>query len=155
MTVQTSYAENMSAAYEGQLADLNNKYSDIVSKRVETSAGIAPGRVVSPGTADDQVVIGGDATGIGVTIRDLSKRGAASTNELTYAQYEVAGVMKKGYLYVNIPTASAMGTGLFYNDTTGVIDAGTASTGETQLTGCTLEETTTAENTIAKIRLDL
>jgi len=150
MAVQTTYATNMTAAYEGQIADMFP--NEIVSRRIETAAGIAPGRVVSRGTANNQVTIGGDATGFGITVRDLANEGALSTMELTYAQYDVAPVMRKGYCYVDLQTTGTKGATLFYNDTTGLISAGTAGAGETQLDGCTLEETLAAAG-IALIRV--
>ena len=150
MTVQTTYAANMSAAYEGQIADLYP--NEIVSRRVETTLGIAPGRVVSRGTSNNQVALGGDAVGFGITVRDLAGEGVLSTMVLNYAKYDVAPVMRKGYCYVDLQTTGTKGAALFYTDADGLISAGTASTGETQLDGCTLEETLTAAG-IALIRV--
>jgi hypothetical protein len=142
----------MAAAYEGQLADMYP--NEIVSRRVETAAGIAPGRVVSRGTNDNQITVGGDATGFGITVRDLANEGAVSTNNLLYAQYDVCPVIRKGYCYVDLQNTGTKGATLFYNDTTGLISAGTAGAGETQMDGCTLEETKAAAG-IALIRVAL
>jgi hypothetical protein len=150
MAVQTTYSTNMAAAFEGQIADMYP--NEIVSRRVETAAGIAPGRVVSRGTNDNQVTIGGDATGFGITVRDLANEGAYSTNELSYAQYDVCPVLRKGYCYVDLQNTGAKGATLFYNDTTGLISAGTAGAGETQLDGCTLEQAVASAG-IALIRV--
>ena len=153
MSVQTSYTTSHSAAYAGMIADLQPH--DIVSKVCETAAGIAFGVVVSPGTSDNEAIIGGDATGIGITVRDLAREGAASTAATAYARYETMGVMRKGYMWVVIANTGTPGQNLFYTDATGLISQGTASTGETQLTGCTLESTVSSNGDLGLIRVDL
>jgi hypothetical protein len=152
MAAQTSYSLTQSAAYDGLLADINPK--TVISRDVETAAGITFGKVVSRGTADSQVVLGGDGTGLGIAVRDLAQEGAQGTGVIKYDQYEAAAILVEGYCWVAINTASASpGSALFYNDTTGAIEAGTASTGETQL-NATLETTITSSGQLGLIRLD-
>jgi hypothetical protein len=152
MSVQTTYSLNQDVAYAGLLAEMNPK--TVITKAVETAAGIDFGVVVSRGTADEQCVVGGDAAGIGITCRTLDREGAITTGAVKYDQYDDAAIITEGYVYVPIYTASGSpGDDLFYNDTTGKIEVGTASTGETQM-NATLEETVSSSGQIALIRLD-
>lgn len=152
MAVQTTVTLNPGTAYDGLIADMNPH--TLVSKKVETAAGIAFGRVVSLGTAADQVDLGGDGTGFGVTVRTLDREGAQTTGAVQYDQYDVAAVMVEGYCYAAIYTASASaGDKLKYDDTTGQIEAGTAGAGETQMNAY-LQEAVTSSGQIALIRLD-
>jgi hypothetical protein len=126
----------------------------VISKEVETSAGVGFGLVVSRGTGDSQCVLGGDGTGLGITVRDLAQEGAQGTGVVKFDQYESAAILTEGYCWVAINTASASpGDALFYNDTTGAIEAGTASTGETQL-NATLETTISSSGQLGLIKLD-
>jgi hypothetical protein len=128
--------------------------SVIVSKQVETSAGIGFGLVVSRGTADTQCVLGGDGTGIGVTVRSLDREGTQGTGVVAYDQYEDAGIMLEGFCYAAIYTASGtIGAKLKYDDTTGRIEVGTAGSGETQMNAY-LEETLSASGQVCLIRID-
>jgi len=88
-------------------------------------------------------LFGGDGTGIGVTVRDLAREGAANTGAVSYADTETMAVMRFGSgskIYVAIPTGGSAGDVLNYIDATGVIDAGAAVAGETDIVGATLEE---------------
>jgi len=121
---------------------------------VETAAGIDFGVVVSRGTADTQCVVGGDGTGSGIACRTLDREGAITTGAIKYDQYDDAAIITEGYVYVPVYTASGSpGDALFYNDTTGKIEVGTASTGETQM-NATLEETLSASGQICLIKID-
>lgn len=152
MAVQTTYTLNPGIAYDGLVADMNS--ATIITRQVETAAGIAFGRVVSRGTSDTQCVVGGDGTGLGVTVRTLDREGAQTTGAVQYDQYTDAAIMTSGFLFVPINTASASkGTKLKYDDTTGQIEAGTAGAGETQMNAY-LEQAVTSLGQIALIRLD-
>lgn len=152
MAAQTTVTLNPGTAYAGLIADMNPH--TLVSRKTETAAGIGFGLVVSRGTANDQIVLGGDGTGFGVTVRTLDREGAQTTGAVQYDQYDVASVMVEGYCYAAINTASASkGDKLKYDDTTGAIEAGTAGAGETQMNAY-LEEAVTSSGQIALIRLD-
>lgn len=151
MSGQTSYDINTANAVAGQVADIG--WNEIDSFLAEGAVGF--GLAVSRGTNDGQAILGGDATGIGVSVRDLAREGAANTGAVAYADKETMAVMRFGSgskIFVAIPTGGSAGDALNYNDTTGVIDAGAAGAGETDIAGATLEEDVVAGG-IAKIRL--
>jgi len=139
MSNQTSYDINTANAVAGQVADIG--FNEIDSFSAEGAIGF--GVVVSRGTNDGQALAGGDATGIGVTVRDLAREGAANSGAVSYADTETAAVMRFGSgskINVVVPSGGSAGDALNYIDATGVIDTGAAGAGETDITGATLEE---------------
>jgi len=147
MTVQTTYSLNHTNAYAGQIANMNPL--EVVSKLAE--GGVIPyGSTVSRGTADDQVTKGGTAI-IGVAARTAVAEGN-STYDAEYEQYSAVNVVRDGYVYLTISENGADGGALNSVDATGVIGVGAATTGETDLTGWTLEEDVTAGN-VALVRV--
>lgn len=152
MSAQTSYSIKQAVAYAGMV--FAEHPHDIDSRDVETAAGIDFGVAVSRGTdADRQVVLGGDAAFFGITIRSLEREGAVNTNVAKYAEKETAGILRRGYIWVTVPSGCTPGDSVKYNDTTGVIDAGAAGAGETQLTGAQFE-TTAAAGGLAVLKLE-
>ena len=150
MSVQTAYS-NIAAAVHGQLYGIGAK--DIVSKVVEAAAGIGFGIAVSRGTnPDDQIIPGGDATFIGITVRDLAREGAQGTGVVAFADEVIAPVIRKGYIMLECPTGCVPGDVANYVDATGVIDSGVAIAGETDIVGATWESTASAGG-IALLRL--
>lgn len=151
MSAQTSYSIKHPTAYAGLIYAQAPK--DIVSRSVETAAGIGFGVAVSRGTdKESQVVIGGTDF-CGITVRSLDREGAINTGNILYKQKETAALIREGYLWVVIPTGGNPGDSIKYNNTTGVLDVGTAGVGETQLDGAQLD-TTTAAGALGVIRLD-
>jgi len=141
MSVQTTYSIYTGARVHGSLSDLRD--NEVESYLAEGA--VAFGVAVSRGTADNQVEVGGDGTGIGVAIRDLGREGVLRTGALTgYADTEAVSVLRRGAINLTIPSGGSAGDPLLYDDTTGVIDAGSASTGETQIVGAELLETVSA-----------
>ena len=152
MSAQLSYAINQAKAYAGGIFALGT--NDVGSFSVETVAGINFGVAVSRGTdKESQVVLGGDATFLGVTIRDLGREGAANTGDIKYNENETAGVMRKGYIWVVCPTGCVPGDVANYVDATGVIDSGVAAAGETDIVGATFE-TVAAAGELAVLRIN-
>lgn len=147
MSAQTSYSLRMSAGYPGLLSGNGPKTID--TYLVETAAGIAPGVVVSQGTADDQCVIGG-TNPLGIVLRNLDTENTSS-DTILYALTEAVSVLVVGECEVYVATTGTKGDPIFSTDATGVISAGVASTGETQLGGELL--TTLAAAGYAKIRI--
>lgn len=151
MSVQTSYTINQPVAYAGMVYSLAT--SDIFSFSVEPSVGIDFAVAVTRGTdAEKQCDLAGSADFVGITIRSLEREGAANTGAVKYSQYETAGVMRKGYVWVVCPTGCNPGDAVKYTDGTGVLDQGTAGAGETQLDGATWE-TLAGPGELAVIRL--
>lgn len=148
MSAQTSYTLTpANAAYPGMLDGVGPH--GVETLLVETAAGIAPGLVVSKGTADDQAVLGGTAP-IGVVVRRLDVENNAS-DAIVYDQYTPVAVVYSGRVTVSLGGAGNRGDAIKSNDTTGVITAGAAGAGETQLNGELLD--TVAGAGIAKILL--
>lgn len=139
MSAQTSYSRVMANAYPGQLDGAGH---DIETALVETAAGVAPGVIVSKGTADDQCVIGGSAP-IGAVARRLDVENNSS-DTLVFEQYSPAAVVKRGRINVAFSGAVSKGALLNYNTTTGVIGTGVAGAGEKQLRGQLLQTLTGA-----------
>lgn len=139
---QLAYSLSIGIGVEGQI--YAQFPSEITSKAVETVAGIAPARVVSRGTADNQVVLGG-TTPFGITVRSLDIEGAVNTNNAHYDQYKTAPIMLEGYIVCACPTGCSPGDPVNYVEATGVLDSGAASgTGETALDDCSWESSAAA-----------
>ena len=149
-SVQTAYAASIDRAYAGQLYGLNPNRT--VTYLAETTV-ITPGIVVTEGTTPAQAVKGGDA-GVwgGIVVRRLDTEGNVTTNAIEYEVGEAMNVMQWGDIYVDLANTGSKGDPIFYTDTTGVISAGTASTGQTQITNGVLAEDVAAAG-IALIRI--
>lgn len=146
MSVQTTYSATPPVAFEGLIGD---GYNDVISAAVETAAGIHYGRAVSRGTdKDTQVIIGGDGTFFGVSCRNHENPSATAE---TAEQYDEISVMRDGYIWVLAHTAASAGAALLYADATGIIDTGTASTGQTVVPGETV--TDNAADSLVLIRV--
>jgi len=151
MSAQTSYSIGIRAALAGLL--YAQAPHDIVSRAVETVAGIGFGVAVTRGTdADKQIDLAGSADFLGITIRSLEQEGGEAA-AIQWDQYETAGVMREGYIWAVCPAGCVPGNAVKYTDGTGVLDAGAAGAGETQLDGATWE-TTAAAGELAVIRLE-
>jgi len=129
---QTSYSLDHTAAADGMPAD---HQSPVVAEdlNVETAAGIAPGRVVSYGTAADGAVVGGsDVAGV---LQRNTAPSKASGNVPLVSQYERGTVMKLGYIWAKVSGAVTLTDSVAYNTTTGLLVAGPAGEGELDLPG--------------------
>jgi hypothetical protein len=118
MTTQTSYSERMPVAFAGQMA--GSDY-ETVSKNVETAAGIGFGLAVSQGVGDKGIVLGGQSEDfVGVTIKDITLVHAVASLD-KYVQYETAGVIRRGQVWVQVGSAVAAGDVAHFNASTGVL----------------------------------
>tara|TARA_R110000744_G_scaffold111795_2_gene209988 strand:- start:871 stop:1359 length:489 start_codon:yes stop_codon:yes gene_type:complete len=144
MSAQTSYAINIRTAIAGMLVDLHNH--DIISRSIETVAGVGFGVVVSRGTdKDNQAVIGGTVGILGVTVRSLDREGAANTGLVKYSEKETAGILRDGYIYAVCPSGCNPGDPVNFVEATGVLDSGApAGVGETGLDDCFWDSTAAA-----------
>lgn len=114
-----TYAGRMDAAFPGMIAE-GQTVKDVASKVIETAA-VAFGLAVGAGTADGSVKLAG--TGFeGITVADKSR--AADS----YAVGEVAGVIRKGTVWVTASTNVAPSDPVTFTAATGVIGAGLATT---------------------------
>lgn len=144
MSAQTTYEINQEVAYAGLI--YAQFPSEVISRSVETVAGIPFGVVVSRGTdADDQCLLGGTANILGVTIRSLDREGAINTGAIQYDEKETAGIMREGYIWAVCPSGCVPGDAVNFVEATGVLDSGAPSgTGETGLDDCFWDSTAAA-----------
>ena len=91
------YKSQPDVGVAGSIATTENR--DIKSRTVEDAAGIAFGLAVAQGANDKGIraVKTGDTKFVGITALDLSSRGAAK-----FLQYESAGILKKGVIWVQV-----------------------------------------------------
>lgn len=114
-------------AYAGMPAD--SALADVASRRVTTGV-TAFGLAVGRGASDGTVRLGG--TGFeGITVADKSRTADS------YAVDEVAGVMRKGTIWVTASTNVGPADPVTFTAATGVIGAGLATT----ITGAKFETT--------------
>jgi hypothetical protein len=114
--LQTTYTNRISPAYEGMIADEQDH--TVLSKQVETAAGIGFGKIACQGTTDDQIVVataGRPWRGITVAAHNAQQSSADS-----YAQYETAPVLEKGVIWVTASVAVAVGDLVYFVPATGV-----------------------------------
>lgn len=116
MTVQSTYTENMRAGLPGLISGSD---FDADTGNVETAAGIGFGIAVSQGAADKGVIIGGTRLGFrGITIRDVS----LESDQLDkYAQYQSAGILTRGKIWVTVATAVAAHDPVHFTAATGTL----------------------------------
>ena len=148
MVAQTNYDIYMPEGVEGGLAT-SSKIVDSGSYSVETAAGIDYARVVSRGSTDKTVVLGG-ATPLGVAMRSVTTEGEAGTGAIRYNQYDPADVLRVGYIYAICAGGASADDPVTYDTSTGQLGTGQAGT----LTGCTWEQTVaTGELGVVRIKL--
>lgn len=115
--VQSTYNERQPAAVAGMIANMNG--SKVDTRIIETAAGIGFGLAVSQGSADKGAVIGGAlADFVGLTVRDVTLVHATPDK---YAQYDNAGIMSEGDMWVTAGAAVSAGDPVHYNATTGAL----------------------------------
>lgn len=133
MTAQTSYARNIPVAYAGLIyaQDPHN----IISRAVETGAGINFGVAVSRGTDKEKQTVLGGTDFLGITVRSLEREGTQGSGAILYKEKETAGIMRKGTIWAICPAGCIPGNPVKYTNATGILDAGAAAAGETQLDG--------------------
>ena len=141
--VQSSYETRIDNAKEGHIDNMET--SVLISRTVETAAGIGFGKPVTQGSNDKGVIAtGGSTTSVlGITMRDRSVRTADKIS-----QYEDAVIMTKGVIWVTAAVAVDAG------DPVHVI---VASNTFSKTGGVTLSnarwDTSASANALAKVRL--
>ena len=130
-----TYTQDMRDGYAGMLAE-GQAVKDVASK-VLTTAVAAFGLAVGRGATDGSVRLGG--TGFeGITVADKSR--AADQ----YAVGEMAGVLRKGVIWVLASNNVTPADPVTFTAATGVIGAGLVTT----ITGAKFENTATAGNLV-------
>lgn len=151
MAVQSTYLDEMPAAFAGMIAD--QEPNVLISGEVETTAGIGFGIPVIKGTADNQVDVVAASTDdvVGITVRDQA------TTDDKFALKDSALLMRKGVIWVTVSDAGGVTKGddvwvKVADGTFSNADAGTD--GSIKLAGCKWESSA-ADGAIAKIRVNL
>lgn len=147
-SIQNTYPEKLDKGRPGGI--VNAELSNLISRNVETAAGIGFGVVVQRGTNDDQIAAFAGGTPLGITVRERSTN--ANTPD-KFAQYDSARVMTKGPIFVNSAEAVTAGNGVFVDNTTGALYNATAA-GRTQLPNAVWDTTTSAAG-LAVVALDI
>jgi len=130
-----TYTSQTRLGYAGMIAE-SQMVRDVASK-VVTTALIPFGRAVGAGATDGTVRLGG--TGFeGITVADKTR--AADQ----YAVGEMAGVLRKGTIWVVASTNVGPADPVTFTAATGVIGAGLATT----IAGAKFETTATAGNLV-------
>jgi hypothetical protein len=151
-SLQTAYTSVAPVAFEGMRANMEEW--NVITRTVETAAGIAFGRAVMQGAADHGVVLGGSGRFIGITVLDQAvdpnpNRGTVQTTNM-YPQYSSAGVMDFGVIWV-IPSASvAINDPVYFVPATGVLT--NVSTANTLIVNARFDSTA-ASGALVKVRL--
>jgi len=141
MSAQTSYDRLMDPRIHGSLNDLND--NEIQSGVAEEALPV--GIAVKRGTDKESQLLKATATDfLGVAVRDLHREGVLNTGSLDYKVEENVSVLRSGRINLTCPSGCTAGDPVNYVDATGVIDAGAAAAGETQVGGAEWETTTAA-----------
>lgn len=127
-----TYTDRMDVAFAGMIAE-SQIVKDVASK-VVTTAAVPFGVAVGAGATDGSVRLGGTGY-IGITVADKSRAGDE------YAVGEVAGVMRKGTIWVSVGVAVADTDVVYFVPATGAIT--NVSTDNVAIPGAKFEITTT------------
>lgn len=138
-----TYQGQMDVAHAGMIAE-SQVVRDVASKTIETAA-VAFGLAVGAGTADGSAKLGGGGY-VGVTVADKTR--AADQ----YAVGEVAGVMRKGTIWVEADGAVDPTDVVTYTEATGAIGAKSVASGIVAIPGAKFE-TTAADGALVRVYL--
>lgn len=136
-----TYTSEMAVAFDGMIAE-GQTVKDVASK-VVTTAVVPFGRAVGAGAIDGSVRLGGTGY-IGITVADKSR--AADQ----YAVGEMAGVLRKGTVWVEVGADVDPSDTVYFVPATGVITS--VSTDNTAIPGAKFETTATSGN-LARVYL--
>jgi hypothetical protein len=153
--VQSTYATTMRVAFAGLKGDTAPEV--ILTRQVETAAGIGFGLAVAQGTGDRQVRLGAGtvSTFVGVTLVDQTAGSTAITPPTNVDQYQagdLAAVMQAGSVWVLADGAVTAGTAATYTQATGRIGQKTVTTGIVALPNGYFE-TSAADGALALLRI--
>lgn len=146
MAIQTNYQENIAAAVPGQIA--NMVPATLISRTVETAAGIGFGVAAEQGSADYGCIKFDGGVVLGITVRE---RSLDANNPDKFAQNDTARIMTKGTIWVTCVTGCSAGDGVFVRPSNGDLQDSTANSA-VQIVGARWE-TSAAVNGLAIIRL--
>ena len=147
MALQTTYAMSHARWLEGM--QLNSEVTNIVSRTIETAAGIGFGKVACRGTTDKTIkVAAASAVPLGITVLDPTVVNNASAD--VYPRYSNVAVMTKGVIVANASVAVAQGDPVYFVPATGVLT--NVSTNNIAIPNAVWDTTTSGEG-LAAVRL--
>jgi hypothetical protein len=138
-----TYDAQMPVGYAGMIAE-SQIVRDVASKVVET-ADVAFGLAVGVGSVDNSVKLAGGGY-IGVTVADKTREADE------YAVGEVAGVMRKGTIWIIADGAVTDASVVTYTEATGRIGANAVAAGVVAIPGAKFE-TTAADGALVRVYL--
>lgn len=153
MATQTTYSENIPVAKAGMIA--NEEPNVLISRTVETAAGIGFGKVVQQGDNDNGCISDLNTAAmtadsyLGVTVRERSVR--PETPDL-FAQYESARIMRKGVIWVMTDGAVNAGDDVTVTLATGGLGTAAVAAGIVAIPGARWDSSTSGA-ALAKLRL--
>lgn len=146
--VQTTYLDNIPQAYAGALA--NEEMCVLISRTVETEAGVAFGGAVAQGTEDRgcKAFGSGDTAVLGIAVRENSANPATPNS---FAELETARIITKGVIWVTASVAVDAGDPVYVVPGTGAF-AKTSASSAVLIAGARWDTSTTGSG-LAKVRL--
>lgn len=152
MSVQTTYNDTPGAAVAGARASMIDAV--ILSRNVETSAGIGFGVAVEQGASDKGCKVFDGGTVLGVTVLDRSASGLNPATGVrtadTFGHYESARVMTKGDIWLVCTTGCSAGDPIYVRPSNNTFQNSSANSG-VQIAG--RWETTATAGALAVARL--
>lgn len=146
MAVQSTYTERMDAAVAGQIA--NTETSNVISRTVEDSAGIAFGLAVTQGTDDHEcTAFAGTGSILGIAARDQS---VDPDNPSEFAEGDTARILTQGVIWVTAAEAVDAGDSVYVEDD-GTFTS-TANSTATQIDNARWDTSTTG-SALAKVAI--
>lgn len=148
MAVQTSYSENLRPGLPGAL--VNMEHANLISRNVETVAGIPFGVAVARGSDDDGViaVANGTTAILGITVRDRSVDPSFPNG---FAQYDSARIATKGVIWVTASVAVNNGDPVYVTVATGAF-VKSSGAGNVQIPNAVYDSSTSGAG-LVKVRL--
>lgn len=141
-TVQSTYADTISAGYAGAL--VNQEPKVLISRTVEDSGGIDFGLAVMQGTNDKGCVVSDASAFLGVTVRTQSIEDGTSD---AFEFLDEARIMTKGVIWV------ANSGGVSAGDPVIAMADGALGTGSSPLVDGARWDTTATDGELAQLRL--
>lgn len=141
-TVQTTYADTITAGYAGGL--VNQEPKVLISRTVEDSGGIDFGLAVMQGTNDKGCVVSDGSDFLGVTVRDQS---VEASDPDTFEYQTEARIITKGVIWI------ANSGGVSAGDPVTYLADGALGTGSSPLVVGARWDTTATTGNLAQLRL--
>lgn len=141
-TVQSTYADNITNAIAGALA--NQEHANLISRTVEDVAGILFGLAVMQGTEDKECVVSDGSAFLGVTVRTQSIEDGTFEG---FPELETARIITKGVIWI------ANSGGVNAGDIVIALAAGALGTGSSPVVEGARWDTTAGDGELAQLRL--